>query len=1137
MIGLEDPVKLDKEVRWLLVESFLKEKGLVKQHLDSYNTFVTSGIKKIVKELGRVEIAHQKIYLEVIDVKIGEPELREIEGAVLRGLENLNPTIARIRNLTYSAPMYLTIAIHEDGFEHVEDNVPLGFMPVMIRSVLDPTSRLSKEELIRYEEDWRDPGGYFIINGSERVIVGQEDLAPNRVLVDYGREASSITHTAKVISASAGYRVPIILDRLKDGTLTINFPSIPQKVPFVIMMRALGLETDMEIALAVSPDPEIQKELIPSLYAAREIRTQVEALDYLASRVTIGITDPEARRNRVLQILDMYFMPHLGNTPNTRILKALYLGQMACKLIELVLGRRKPDDKDHYANRRLRLAGDLMAQLFRVAFKAYMKDLRYQVERYRLTKGRKLSLRALARPDIVTERLNYALATGNWVGNRTGVSQILDRTNWISMLSHLRRTVAPLSRGQPHFEARDLHPTQWGRICPFETPEGPNCGLVKNLALSAYITAGVEESSVIPHILELGVMNLLEVYERLRKGDEELMEKVTTYAKVFLNGTLIGYYPKEDAYELVNSLRRLRRSGKLHHEVNVSYVRTEYINEVHINCDSGRVRRPLLVLEKGRVRISSDVVEKLKSGSITFSDLVSMGIVEYLDAEEEDNALIALDPEEVTPKHTHLELYPPSILGVAAVLIPYANHNQSPRNAYEAAMAKQAVGLNAANFHLRFDSRAHFLHYPQKPVVQTRFLDLIGFNSRPAGQNFIVAVLSFTGYNMEDAVIVNKSSVERGLARSTFFRDYSTEELRYPGGQRDIIGIPDIKVKGYRGKENYEFLDEDGIVPPEVDVVSGKVLIGKTSPPRFLEEYREFGLVGEARRDSSVSLRHGDRGIVDTVVVTVDGEGNKFIRVKVRDLRIPEIGDKFASRHGQKGVIGLLVPQYDMPYTFEGVTPDLIINPHALPSRMTVGQLIESIAGKVGSLRGRTVDGTPFFGEKPEDLRRELLLFGYPHDGTEPMYDGRTGELISTPVFIGVVYYQRLHHMVADKLHSRSRGPVQLLTRQPTEGRAREGGLRFGEMERDAIIGHGATILLKERLLDSSDKYTIYVCEKCGLLGWFDRNKGKYVCPVHGEEGNIVSVEVSYAFKLLLQEMMSMLIYPKIILKEKFSGE
>jgi len=1126
---------LTLEDRWTLMEAFLKEKGLVRQHLDSYNEFVTSWIKKIVKELGRVEIGSPKTYLEVVDVKIGEPEFKEVEGAPITDIEHINPMTARIRNLTYSAPMYLKVVIHEDGVETVEDNVPLGQLPIMVRSVLDPTSKMSKDELIKIGEDWRDPGGYFIINGSERVIVTQEDLAPNRVFVDYGKETSTITHTAKVISASSGYRVPIILDRLKDGTLTLNFPSIPQKIPFVIMMRALGIETDRDIALAVSPDPEIQNELIPSFYQAREIKTQDEALDYIASRVAIGIVDVKARKERALQIIDTYFLPHLGNSPESRLLKALYLGQMACKLIELMLGRRKPDDKDHYANRRLRLAGDLLAQLFRVAFKAYMKDLKYQVERHKLTKGRKLSLKALARPDIVTERFNHALATGNWVGNRTGVSQILDRTNWISMHSHLRRTVAPLSRGQPHFEARDLHPTQWGRICPFETPEGPNCGLVKNLALSSYISVGVEESVVLAVLKELGLIPLVEVYERLRNGDEELYEQVMTYAKVYLNGTLVGYYPREDASELVSKLRELRRAGKIHHEVNVSYLRTEYLNEVYINCDSGRVRRPLLIVENGSVKVTKELISKVKEGKIPFSQLVSLGVVEYLDAEEEEDAYIALNPEDLTEEHTHLEIYPPAILGIAAALIPYAEHNQSPRNAYQSAMAKQAVGLNAANFHLRFDSRAHFLHYPQKPLVQTRFLELIGYNTRPAGQNFIVAVLSFTGYNMEDAVILNKSSVERGLARSTFFREYSVEELRYPGGEKDVISIPDPSVKGYRGRDNYRLLDEDGIVAPEVDVESGNVLIGKISPPRFIEEYKEFGLTSETKRDTSVSLRHGDRGVVDTVAITVSGEGNKLVRVRVRDLRIPEIGDKFASRHGQKGVVGLLVPQYDMPYTVDGITPDLIINPHALPSRMTVGQLIEAIAGKVAALLGRFVDGTPFANEKLEDLERELLLSGYPLNGTEPMYDGRTGELIMTPVFIGIVYYQRLHHMVSDKIHARARGPVQLLTRQPTEGRAREGGLRFGEMERDAIIGHGAPILLKERLLESSDKFTIYVCEKCGLIGWFDRRKGKYICPIHGESEKLVPVNVSYAFKLLIQEMMSMMIYPKLIIKDKIS--
>jgi len=1121
---------LTPDDRWVLMEAFIKEKGLVRQHLDSYNAFVTDWIKRIVKESSRIETNQPGVYLEILDVKIEEPQFREVEG----NIERITPMMARIRNLTYATPITLVVALYESGIEVTRQEIPLGDMPVMVRSVLDPTSKMSREELIKIGEDWRDPGGYFIINGSERVIVTQEDLAPNKVFVDKAKEGSNITFTAKVISASSGYRVPIILDRLKDGTLVINFPPIPTKIPFAIMMKALGLESDRDIALAVSTDPEIQKELIPALLQAREIKAREEALDYIGSRVAIGQAR-EARIERAEQIIDNYFLPHLGSSPKSRLRKALYLGQMACKLLELALGRREPDDKDHYANRRLRLAGDLLAQLFRVAFKQFIKDFRYQVEKHRL-RGRRLNLRALARPDLVTDRLRHALATGNWVGGRTGVSQIIDRMNWISTHSHLRRTVAPLSRGQPHFEARDLHPTQWGRICPFETPEGPNCGLVKNLALSAYISVGIDEDEVVRVVKSLGVIPIEEVFERLRSGDEELLQNISRYVKVFINGTLVGYYMKEDASDFVRRVRELRRNGQLHHEVNISYLRTEFLNEVYINCDAGRVRRPLLVLENGRLKITKSIIEKVRRGELEFSDLVRMGYVEYLDAEEEEDAYIAIDPDDITPEHTHLELWPPAILGIAAATIPYAEHNQSPRNAYQSAMAKQAVGLYASNFMLRFDSRGHFLHYPQRPIVQTRFLDAIGYNARPSGQNFIIAVLSFTGYNMEDAIIMNRSSVERGLARSTFYREYSTEELKYAGGQRDRIEIPDPSVRGYRGRDNYMLLDGDGIISPEIEVKSGNVLVGKTSPPRFLEEYKEFGLAGVSRRDTSLTLRHGDKGVVDAVVITVSGEGNRLIRVKVRDLRVPEIGDKFASRHGQKGVIGLLVPQYDMPYTPDGITPDLIINPHALPSRMTVGQLIESIAGKVGALRGRLVDGTSFYGEKVEDLQKELLMLGYPADGTEPMYDGRTGELIMTPVFIGVVYYQRLHHMVADKIHARARGPVQLLTRQPTEGRAREGGLRFGEMERDCLVGHGASLLLQERLLENSDRTVIYVCADCGMIGWYDRRKGRLVCPVHGEKGRLYPVTVSYAFKLLLQEMMSMLIYPRLIVKDKFEG-
>ncbi len=1120
---------LTPEYRWKIMEAFIKEKGLVRQHLDSYNAFVTDWIKKIVKEMGRIETSDPGVYLEIVDIKIGEPQFREVEGNVVR----ITPMEARIRNLTYSAPMTLTIALYENGIEILRQEVPLGELPVMVRSVIDPTSRYNEEELIRIGEDVRDPGGYFIINGSERVIVTQEDLAPNRIFVDKAKEGTNITHTAKVISASAGLRVPIILDRLKDGTLVINFPPVMTKIPFAIMMKALGLEKDRDIVLAVSTDPEIQRELIPALLQARDIRTQKEALDYIGARTALGHA-LEARIERAEQVIDNYFLPHLGTTPEARLKKALYLGQMANKLLELALNRREPDDKDHYANRRLRLAGDLLAQLFRVALKQFIREMKHHLDRTRV-RGRRFNLRALARPDLVTDRFKHALATGNWVGGRTGVSQIIDRMNWISMHSHLRRTVAPLSRGQPHFEARDLHPTQWGKICPFETPEGPNCGLVKNLALSAYISVGIDEHKVMPILRRLGVEPVEEVFEKLRKGDEKLLRNLSRYAKVFVNGTLIGYYMSEDASELVERIRELRRAGRIHNEVNVSYLKTEYINEVYINCDPGRVRRPLLVVEDGVVKVTKDVVEKLAAGELKFSDLVSMGFIEYLDAEEEEDAYIAMDPENLTKEHTHLEIWPPAILGIAAATIPYPEHNQSPRNAYQSAMAKQAIGFYAANHHLRFDSRAHLLHYPQKPIVQTKFLDVIGYNSRPSGQNFVVAVLSYTGYNMEDALVMNRSSIERGLARSTFYREYSAEELKYAGGQMDRIEIPDPGVRGYKGRDNYKLLDSDGVISPEVEVRSGNVLVGKTSPPRFLEEYKGFGIAGISRRDTSVSLRHGDKGVVDSVVITSSGEGNKLIRIKVRDLRIPEIGDKFASRHGQKGVIGILLPQYDMPYTPDGITPDLVINPHALPSRMTIGQLIESIAGKVGALTGELVDGTPFYGEKVENLQKKLLLLGFPMDGTEPMYDGRTGELILTPVFIGIVYYQRLHHMVADKIHARARGPVQLLTRQPTEGRAREGGLRFGEMERDCIVGHGAPLLLQERLLENSDKTVVYVCEDCGLIGWYDRRKGKLVCPIHGEKGRLSPVSMSYAFKLLLQEMMSMLIYPKLILKDKYS--
>ena len=1115
----------DRDKYWPVIEAFFHQYGLVGQHLDSFNRFIREELQQVVDSVGKLTPKIEGYVVELGDIHVDEPSIREADGSE----HKLYPNEARIRNLTYASKLHLEMTpVRKEGSVSTRletMRIYIGDLPIMLRSEKCHLHGLSDEDLIKHGEDPKDPGGYFIINGSERVLVTQEDLAPNRILIEEASKSSSYTHIAKVFSTSRGFRAPVTIERKRTGELRVSFPSVPGKIPLAILLKALGIESDRDIVDVISNDDEIRNELIVTIEQSAPINaptgeedesTRSNALDFIGKRVAVGQTK-EYRLARAEKVLDRYLLPHIGTEDDSRLQKAYYLGQMVERLLELVLGKRSPDDKDHYANKRLKLSGDLLMSLFRVALYSLTRDIKYQLERTAV-RGRKPNIRTAVRADVITQRLKHALATGNWVGGKAGVSQLLDRTNYISSLSHLRRVVSPLSRSQPHFEARDLHSTHWGKICPNETPEGPNCGLVKNIAMMAYISVGTEEDSVERALVKAEV----EPIEKLRG------KRDTKWADVFLNGRLVGVHPAPQV--LVKTIRQKRRAGEIDHQTNIAYY--EDTHEVQVNCDAGRVRRPVIVVENGKSRLTDEHLRMVIENEWRFLDLLRNGTVEFIDAEEEENTLIAMYPDEIGPNTTHLEIVPSTILGISAALIPFPERNQSPRNVYMAGMAKQSVGVPASNFKYRADTRSHFFHYPQIPLVKTRAMDSIGYEERPAGQNFIVAILSFEGYNIEDALIMNKASIERGLGRSTFARVYESEERKYPGGQEDRFEIPDRSVRGYRASESYRNLGEDGIIETEVEVMGGDVLIGRTSPPRFLEEYSEFEIASPNRRETSVAVRHGEAGVVDSVILTETIDGNRLVKVKVRDLRIPELGDKYASRHGQKGVIGYIVPQQDLPFTEDGVVPDLLINPHAIPSRMTIGQILEMVAGKAACMIGKQQDATPFCGVTEEELFDILKKHGLKHNGRETMYSGITGERLKVDIFMGVIFYQKLHHMVADKIHARARGPVQILTRQPTEGRAREGGLRFGEMERDVLIGHGAAILLKGRLLDESDKSNMLVCEDCGLIGVYDRNKDQYYCPICGTNAKISSVVVSYAFKLLIQEMMSLGLATRLRLKE-----
>jgi DNA-directed RNA polymerase II subunit RPB2 len=801
------------------------------------------------------------------------------------------------------------------------------------------------------------------------------------------------------------------------------------------------------------------------------------------------------------------------------------------------LGRRPTDDRDHYGNKRLDLAGPLIGTLFRQLFARQTKEARIQLQKS-LDSGRDLNLSSSINPNIITRGLKYSLGTGNWGQqgqsvSKSGVSQVLNRLTFASTLSHLRRMNTPIGREGKLAKPRQLHNTHWGMVCPAETPEGQACGLVKNLALMTIVSVGSKAYPVLKHLEEFGTENLEEI----------AASTVPNSTKVFVNGVWVGIHRDPDY--LVSTIRNLRRSVSISPEVSI--VRDSIDSELRLYTDPGRALRPLLVVDPDsqKLVLKRAHINQLKLSlglsrdeqGVFWPDLISNGLIEYLDTMEEETAMIAMKFYDLGEKlsdgrfemtYTHCEIHPAMILGICASIIPFPDHNQSPRNTYQSAMGKQAMGVYSTNFLMRMDTLANVLYYPQKPLCATHSMEFLHYGKLPAGINSVVAVACYSGYNQEDSVLMNQSSIDRGLFRSVFYRTYKD---RADAREKEQFEIPDrSQTRRPRMEGAYDKLEGDGLVPPGTVVTGDDVIVGKTVPLEIDENDPVQRAQRHRFRDCSQALRSSEAGVVDKVMVSTDKDNNRFVKVRVRTIRTPQIGDKFASRHGQKGTMGMAYRQEDMPFTIEGISPDIIMNPHAVPSRMTIGHLVETLLGKVAALTGTEGDATPFSQRAiVQEVSSNLHRLGYQSKGYEVLYNGQTGRMMEAQLFIGPTYYQRLKHMVEDKIHSRATGPVTSLTRQPVEGRSRLGGLRFGEMERDCMISHGAARFLQERLFDASDRYRVHVCDICGLFAVANLTKQTFECKSCRNKTQVSQVYMPYAAKLLFQELMSMCIAPRIM--------
>ena len=1134
--ALDAPIDTARD-KWNLLPAFLKVKGLVKQHIDSFNHFVDVELKKIIQaEPPITSDVDPFFYIKYTNIYVGRPcradEEQSREGKFMAD-STVTPNECRLRDMTYAAPILVDIEYTKFRTRVARSGVAIGRMPIMLRSNKCVLSNKTERQMCAMDECPLDPGGYFIVNGTEKVILVQEQLSKNRVIVEadsrkeiISASVTSSTHERK----SKSYVV------LKKDKLYIKHNILSEDIPICILLKAMGVNSDMEMMLLVAGTDSIYQEDFAINFEESikvGIHTQQQALEYLGARIKITrkpTTFGAPKRNYVQEALEAISSVIICHVPIENLNfrpKAIYVAHMARRVLMAKHDSALVDDRDYVGNKRLELAGQLLSLLFEDLLKKFNYDIKLNIDKV-LRKSNKTDFDAFTvistHSNHITQGMNRAIATGNWHlkrfrMDRAGVTHVLSRLSYISALGMMTRVTSQFEKTRKVSGPRALQPSSFGMLCPADTPEGEACGLVKNLALLTHITTDDEDGPVRKLVFMLGAEDITTV------GGKQLYSNGSYI--ILMNGTpmAVTRHPKQ----FLSAFRKFRRSGRVSEFVSIFI--NHHHNAVYIATDEGRICRPLIVVEGMRSKVTARYLKSLRKGTMDFDDFLARGLVEYLDVNEENDSNIAMYESDINQTTTHLEIEPFTILGAVAGLIPYPHHNQSPRNTYQCAMGKQAIGAIASNQFLRIDSLLFLMVYPQKPLVKTRTIELIKYDKLPAGQNAIVAVMSYSGYDIEDALVLNKASVDRGFGRCQVFRKYVTQLKMYANGSRDALNGPELDNEVAIKK--HALLDSDGLAAVGEKVNSGEVYINKSVP----ENANSSSLAGSDAGASTTYIpqpqtyRLPDPSIIDKVLVSDTEAGNHLIKIQTRQTRRPEVGDKFSSRHGQKGVVGIIAEQADMPFTDSGIVPDIIMNPHGFPSRMTVGKMLELVAGKAGVLSGNFGYGTAFGGTKLEDMSATLIDRGFNYSGKDYLTSGITGEPLPAYVFTGPIYYQKLKHMVQDKMHSRARGPRAILTRQPTEGRSRDGGLRLGEMERDCLIAYGASQLMLERLMLSSDKHEVDICEGCGFMGysgWCQRCKSST---------GVVKMTMPYAAKLLVQELTSMNVMTRIRLEDEFPAD